>query len=542
VVSPGFPVRFTGPSAATIWYTLDGSDPRLPGGGVSPSAISHQVGPGAGGSDAVVATGSRWRWFADATGLGSSDVVAGAAAWSVANWKHPAFDDARWSEGPSPLGYGEGDEATVIPFGTASAKWITSYYRHAFVATNLATVQSMTLRLKCDDGAIVYLNGVEVLRSSMPVGTVQATTLAGSATDDGQSFASFPLPSGVIREGTNVFAVELHQAAPTTSDASFDLELVFERPLTPGPAAFEVRDNLWVRARARSGSQWSAINEAFFQAAAQPVATGDLEIRELHLEPPGAEASEFVELQNVSARAVNLRGARFREGIRFAFPEDREVPLAPGQRCVLVSDLYRFRQRHGIDVPVLGIFAGGLNGQGESLVLVNATNAPLLTLKYGGSPEWPVADDGQGFSLVLVRPELGRNESSAWRASAVRKGSPGSEEGRVFSGDPWADADGDGLVALVEHAFGTSDTDPLQGRDVLRGGVDSGGGFVLTLTRRPGADDVILDVEESADLQSWLPVRRRTSRLGADGRVTETWAVSAAGRGHAFLRCRVERR
>ena len=41
-VSPGFPVSISAP-AGVVYYTLDGSDPRLPGGGISPKAKSYPV-------------------------------------------------------------------------------------------------------------------------------------------------------------------------------------------------------------------------------------------------------------------------------------------------------------------------------------------------------------------------------------------------------------------------------------------------------------------------------------------------------------------
>ncbi|MBE7504329.1 MAG: lamin tail domain-containing protein [Verrucomicrobiales bacterium] len=40
-IVPGAQVTLSGPAGADLFYTLDGSDPRLPGGGVSPSALSY---------------------------------------------------------------------------------------------------------------------------------------------------------------------------------------------------------------------------------------------------------------------------------------------------------------------------------------------------------------------------------------------------------------------------------------------------------------------------------------------------------------------
>src|SRR4030095_10383117 len=107
----GFEVRFAGPLNAVIYYTLDGSDPRLPGGYIAPGAYGFTPG---GRDEILVPIGAQWRWFADAEGLGSSVIVEGHPDWSAENWKHPEFDDGTWQEGPAQLGYGESDEATTI--------------------------------------------------------------------------------------------------------------------------------------------------------------------------------------------------------------------------------------------------------------------------------------------------------------------------------------------------------------------------------------------------------------------------------------------
>lgn len=208
---------------------------------------------------------------------------------------------------------------------------------------------------------MVYLNGAEAVRVSMPAGPVTGTTLASSAADDGQGFVEIAFDPALLRTGTNQVAVELHQASATTSDASFDLELSVERPVTGGAVAFPIEGNTVVRARTLSGNQWSAMNEAFFRSDATPIAPGDLVIREMLVTPTGTNGTEYLELENVASRAVNLRGARFVEGVRYAFADDRDLLLAPGQRVLLVSDVQRFRYRYGREIAVAGRFEGSLD-------------------------------------------------------------------------------------------------------------------------------------------------------------------------------------
>src|SRR5439155_6980400 len=159
--------------------------------------------------------------------------------------------------------------------------------------------------------------------------------------------------------------------------------------------------NTVLKCRAKDGAQWSALNEAFFQVEPSALDPGEVVVTELNFNPPGEDGAEFVELANLSTRAVNLRGARFVEGIDYTFPDNRDTLLAPGRRLVLVNDLFRFQQRYGLDVPVAGIFAGNLSNGGERLTLTTPSNNVVSSFHYDVAQPWPTGANGGGFSLVL---------------------------------------------------------------------------------------------------------------------------------------------
>ncbi|MEN9675708.1 MAG: hypothetical protein RIS76_1604, partial [Verrucomicrobiota bacterium] len=539
LVSNGIPLIFVGPLAGTVHYTLDGTDPRLPGGAVSPTARTATLG---GATEILVPAGSNWRWFTDAAGLSASDLVEGNPQWSASDWKHPAFNDAGWSVGPAQLGYGEGDEATVIPRGdNALNKWITSYYRHSFTVDSTAGITRLLLRLKRDDGALVYLNGRLAARDSMPDGTVTAGTPGISAPDDGQGFIALEVPRESLVSGVNVLAVEVHQASGSSTDVSFDLELLVEVPGggTSGETPLLTRNTV-VKSRTRSGNQWSAMNVAFLQVGELAVAPGDLAISELYCHPPGGgDDTEFLELTNLSAHAVNLRGARFVDGIQFQFPDTFDTLLGPGERLVLVADVFHFRNRHGIEVPVAGRYFGQLADAGERVQLQSAAGLTLLDLTYATSPPWPAGTDGGGYSLVFAHPERGPNNPLAWRASITTNGTPGGTDATLFSGVPDADSDADGLPALLEYALGTLDNNPASGPEALRPGFSAAGAFQLSFTRSLAADDVTVEVQTSDDLSVWSSAQRLSSEPVSAGWVRETWGTPATGRPQAYLRIRV---
>ncbi len=137
-------------------------------------------------------------------------------------WTVDGFDDGAWGSGPAQLGYGDGDEATVVSFGPSeSSKYLTTWFRTTFTAS--APVGSLTLRLLADDGALVRLNGVEVARDNLPEGPITPTTRAvtGRSGDDESVVRTFVLPPGLVVTGTNVLAVEVHQDRGSSSDLSF---------------------------------------------------------------------------------------------------------------------------------------------------------------------------------------------------------------------------------------------------------------------------------------------------------------------------------
>ena len=197
-----------------------------------------------GGSNASVtpvALGDRWRlplngatayyWTND--GTRSASCVATGAVWkhldtgvNLSNaWRALTFNDSAWPSGPAQLGFGDGDEATVI----ASNRQWTTYFRRTFVVTNAAALTALNLRLLRDDGAVVYLNGFEVFRSNMPTNTtITYTTPASSsvpAGDETTNFYSTAVSPLLLVNGTNILAVEVHQSTITSSDLSFDLDL-----------------------------------------------------------------------------------------------------------------------------------------------------------------------------------------------------------------------------------------------------------------------------------------------------------------------------
>jgi len=157
------------------------------------------------------------------------------------------FDDATWPSGAGPLGYGESYLRTTVGYGpSASNKHITTYFRRAFAVDDPAAVTSITGELMFDDGAVIYLNGTRIAAASMPSGTVTAATRStGHEANNAYTTYDWTAHRALLVAGTNVIAVEVHQADPTSSDLVFDLALTMETHAPPVELEELARGSSW---------------------------------------------------------------------------------------------------------------------------------------------------------------------------------------------------------------------------------------------------------------------------------------------------------
>jgi hypothetical protein len=159
------------------------------------------------------------------------------------NWSQPNFDDSTWFQGAGRLGYGIVGVTTTVGYGTNTAsKYITTYFRNKFVVPDGISYTNLSVRLNREDGAVVWLNGREFYRVNLPAGSITnqtlATTLGIDALDPSNDYYPTNLPIASLPAGTNVIAVEIHKASPSTGGITFDLELFGNGVYTPPTLSF----------------------------------------------------------------------------------------------------------------------------------------------------------------------------------------------------------------------------------------------------------------------------------------------------------------
>ena len=156
--------------------------------------------------EAVVQDGTTWRYL-----IPSFEPIQ--------YWSEPSFNDETWEVGPSGFGYGDGDDATVVPTTTSI------YLRHQFMLDNLAAIEEAVFAMDYDDGYVAYLNGVEIARGNCGnpgdfvawnatlTGDQEAVLYSGGTPDYDQ-----PGSCHCLVQGMNTLAIEVHNVGPGSSD------------------------------------------------------------------------------------------------------------------------------------------------------------------------------------------------------------------------------------------------------------------------------------------------------------------------------------
>lgn len=216
VLSPPYSANWTSKGTGTLSIVAVAADTWGTTGTSAPVKVAFVTGTNL--PVRLSPSGTHWKYLDD----GSNQGIV---------WRNLSFDDTLWKTGAAELGYGEKSEgrpeATELSYGTnSSSKHITYYFRREFSVAAPSALRAPYVRLLRDDGAIVYLNGVEIFRSNLP-GSVDYLTPALNAAAGAEETTWFTNSVAVarLREGQNVLAVEVHQSSPSSSDLSFDLAL-----------------------------------------------------------------------------------------------------------------------------------------------------------------------------------------------------------------------------------------------------------------------------------------------------------------------------
>ncbi len=161
------------------------------------------------------------------------------------DFKNPAYPDGGWlsataglpASAQRDLGYGDGDEVTPYMYAGCGArpavanpscgtKYWTTYFRQQFTVPSVAAFAGFQINLHRDDGAVIYINGIEVSRTNMPAGTIAYNTPALTAMEGANEDTVINIGTSAFVNGVNTVSVEVHQSSQSSSDLSFRMQLL----------------------------------------------------------------------------------------------------------------------------------------------------------------------------------------------------------------------------------------------------------------------------------------------------------------------------
>jgi hypothetical protein len=168
---------------------------------------------------------TKWRYNRSGVDLGTA-------------WKEKAFNDSAWPEGAALIA----DETTAVePIRTVISRLDdagtvipTLYFRTHFNFTGDPKSALLKLRHVIDDGAVFYLNGVEIHRFGIAAGATFDFTTYFTGHENSYS-GPYDIAVGSLVQGDNVLAVEVHQSDGGSSDIVFGAELVVIAPTSTAP-------------------------------------------------------------------------------------------------------------------------------------------------------------------------------------------------------------------------------------------------------------------------------------------------------------------
>ena len=199
---------------------------RKPGG--SDSSPTPSPSPGATSSPVV-----------NATGVTDGEIISSGTQWSywtsqsepTPYWASPSGDISDWSSGASPIGWGDPDAGTPLSIEKGD-RAITNYFAADVDLGPITGDAKITLNVRADDGAVIYVNGFQLATVRMSEGAITHSTFANqavSAKSAASNMVTVEVPAWRLVNGINRIGVEEHVNYRGTPSMTFDLTASLKR-------------------------------------------------------------------------------------------------------------------------------------------------------------------------------------------------------------------------------------------------------------------------------------------------------------------------
>lgn len=223
------------------------------GGGVLKDSVDYGVGfpwptaaDGSGSSAELIHPGldndlgGSWRSSGSVVGVPVTYIASKASGWKykkgaaeasspVDAWRATAYNDASWLTGQTGIGYNDPDVMTTLSdmrlIQNVQAGYRSVYFRKSFTVPADEIPDQLRLRVRVDDGCVIWINGFPVHRINAADGQLAYSYLAPQSHEAVWEEVTLNDTGAYLFGGTNVIAVHAFNASPDSSDFSMDLEL-----------------------------------------------------------------------------------------------------------------------------------------------------------------------------------------------------------------------------------------------------------------------------------------------------------------------------
>ena len=227
-------------------------------GGVLKDSVEYGVGfpwptgpDGAGNSAELIHPGldndlgGSWRASGSAAVPPVTYIASQATGWKykkgtaeasspVDAWRATAYNDSAWLTGQTGIGYN--DPGVLTTLSDMQNGYRSVYFRKSFTVAAGSIPSLLRLRLRVDDGCVVWINGTEVDRLNVTTsGQLAYNHLANGAHENAWEEVVINNADSFLLGGTNVIAVHALNASDGSSDFSMDLELISAASASAAP-------------------------------------------------------------------------------------------------------------------------------------------------------------------------------------------------------------------------------------------------------------------------------------------------------------------
>ena len=191
----------------------------------------------------LIDLGAGWKYF-----KGTEEPAPAPIGTPTTMWTATEFDDSRWLRGFTSIGYGDGDDATVL--SDMRGNYISVYLRRRFTLDDPSQFENLILEIAYDDGFVAYLNGDEIARSANMEGrgvppAYDVDTNGNHEVTASPAYISLKPFRSILKPGENVLAIEVHNGTLNSSDLSI-LPRLIDRRILPGNIENGDKNGEWV--------------------------------------------------------------------------------------------------------------------------------------------------------------------------------------------------------------------------------------------------------------------------------------------------------